>query len=192
MRVIAGRLRGSVLRAPPGEAVRPTYDRVRESLFSIIEPVINGAAVLDMFAGSGSLGIESLSRGAVRATFIESSRNTFGTLRTNIERLGLTAESTLIRGDALEVVGQGAPGGPFDIVFVDPPYSTGLAARALEVLSASGSLADDATVVLERATSDASPESTGRLELGRSRRYGGTTVDFYRARAGDAGREEEL
>jgi 16S rRNA (guanine966-N2)-methyltransferase len=191
MRVIAGRLKGSALRTPPGSTVRPTYDRVRESVFSIIEPALDGAAVLDMFAGSGSLGIESLSRGASRATFIEADRVVFDTLRGNIERLGLMDVSRLVRGDALEAMLRGVPGLPFDVVFVDPPYSTGLAERALRLLDRSTSLADDATVVLERATSDASLETPGRLELRRSRRYGGTTVDLYMVRSQKADREEE-
>jgi len=191
VRVIAGQLRGSVIRAPATGVVRPTYDRVRESMFSIIEPLLDGAAVLDLFAGSGSLGIESLSRGSNRATFIEKDKRVLGVVRENVERLGLAEKCRLMGGDALAVLKRAVPGGPFDIAFVDPPYSSGLALRALELLATSGSLADEAIVIVERASSDALPEIVGRLGLFRSRQYGSTTVDFYETRAKSAGREEQ-
>ena len=191
MRVIAGRLRGSVIRVPGTGDVRPTYDRVRESVFSIIEPLLDGAAVLDLFAGSGSLGIESLSRGSKRATFIEIDKRVLRVVRENVERLGLAEKCRLIGGDALAVLRRAVPGGPFDIAFVDPPYSSGLALRALELLATSGSLADEVIVVVERASSDTLPEVVGRLDLFRSERYGSTAVDFYETRAVSAGREEQ-
>ncbi len=183
MRVIAGRLRGSVIRAPAGRVVRPTYDRVRESVFSIIEPAIDGAAVLDVFAGSGSLGIESLSRGSNRATFIEIDKRVLSVVRENVERLGLTGRCRLIGGDALAVLKRAVPGGPFDIAFVDPPYSSGLAMMALELLADAGNLADEAIVVVERASADDPPAAVGRLGLNRTKRYGSTAVDFYETRA---------
>jgi 16S rRNA (guanine(966)-N(2))-methyltransferase RsmD len=191
MRVIAGRLKGSVIRTPAGSSVRPTYDRVRESLFSIIEPHLEGAAVLDLFGGSGSLGIESLSRGAARVTFVEIDSAVLGVLRENVERLDLAQNCRLIRGDAIAVLSGAVPGGPFDIVFVDPPYTSCLAGRAFEKLAASRALADRGIVVVERASADAPVEREGRLELVRSRRYGSTTVDLYEARGGPADREEE-
>lgn len=191
MRVIAGRLRGSVIRAPAVGIVRPTYDRVRESVFSIIDPFLDEAAVLDLFAGSGSLGIESLSRGSNRVTFVEVDGNVLGVVRENVERLGLVEQCRLIRGDALAVLKRAVPGGPFDIAFVDPPYSSGLAVGALELLGAADSLADEAIVVVEHASVDTMPEAVGRLELIRSRRYGSTAVDFYETRAMSAGREEQ-
>jgi 16S rRNA (guanine(966)-N(2))-methyltransferase RsmD len=183
VRVIAGHLRGSVIRAPATDVVRPTYDRVRESVFSIIAPLLDGAAVLDLFAGSGSLGIESLSRGSDHATFIEMDERVLSVVRENVERLGLASLCRLIGGDALAVLKRAVPGGPFDIAFVDPPYSQGLALRALELLAAERHLADEAVVVVERASSDTLPEVAGRLELFRSKRYGSTAVDFYETRA---------
>ena len=163
--------------------MRPTYDRVRESVFSMIEPAIDGAAVLDLFAGSGSLGIESLSRGATRATFIEMDRRVLSVVRENVERLGLASLCRLIGGDALALLKRAVPGGPFDIAFVDPPYSSGLALRALELLVESGNLADEAIVVVERASSDALPAIVGPLGLFRSKKYGSIAVDFYETRA---------
>jgi 16S rRNA (guanine966-N2)-methyltransferase len=164
---------------------------VRESLFSIIEPHLEGAKVLDLFGGSGSLGIESLSRGAGRATFVEVDPAVFGVLRDNVERLNLIRHCRLVRGDAIAFLSRPVTGGPFDVVFVDPPYSSDLAGRALELLAASGALADGGLVVVERASADDPVERVGRLELGRSRRYGGTTVDFYRVCGTPADREEE-
>jgi len=191
VRVIAGRLRGSVIRVPAAGAVRPTYDRVRESVFSIIDPLLAGAAVLDLFAGSGSLGIESLSRGADRATFVESNRRVLSVVRENVKRLALAGQCRFIGGDALTVLKRAMPGGPFDIAFVDPPYSSGLALRALELLAAEGHLADEAIVVVERASADTLPAVVGKLGLFRSKRYGSTAVDFYETRAESAGREEQ-
>ncbi|MFH1865774.1 MAG: 16S rRNA (guanine(966)-N(2))-methyltransferase RsmD [Candidatus Eisenbacteria bacterium] len=191
MRVIAGRLRGSVIRVPAAGAVRPTYDRVRESVFSIIEPRLDGAVVLDLFAGSGSLGIESLSRGAAAATFVEKDKRVLDVVRDNVDRLGLEEQCRLVRGEAQAALERGLPGGPFDIVFVDPPYSSGLAERTLDLLGSSPALAEDAIVVVERASADTPPERAGRLGLFRSAKYGGTAVDFYGTRAQGAGREEE-
>ena len=191
MRVIAGQLRGSIIRAPATGVVRPTYDRVRESVFSIIEPAIDGAAVLDLFAGSGSLGIESLSRGSKHATFVEMDGRVLSVVRENVERLGLAGQCRLIRGDALAVLKRAVPGGPFDIAFVDPPYSSGLALMALELLADVRNLADGAIVVVERASADTPPAVVGRLGLFRSRKYGSTAVDFYETRAVSAGREEQ-
>jgi 16S rRNA (guanine(966)-N(2))-methyltransferase RsmD len=187
MRVIAGRLRGASLRVPRGTAVRPTYDRVRESVFSILEPHLNDAVVLDLFAGSGCLGIESLSRGAASATFVEIDRAVLAVVAENVDRLGLSKESRLLRGDGLEAIEGALSGDVFDLIFVDPPYSSGLAERSLELLGASGLLAGSAVVVVEHGTEEELPEAAGGLSRFRRKRYGGTTVDFYEARETDAG-----
>jgi 16S rRNA (guanine(966)-N(2))-methyltransferase RsmD len=191
VRVIAGRLKGSTIRTPPGDAVRPTYDRVRESLFSIVEPYIRGAAVLDLFAGSGSLGIESLSRGASSAAFVESDPAVLAIVRGNVERLGLSRQCRLVRSDALAALARGVPGGPFDVVFVDPPYSAGLVPKVLELLGEPGRVTEGALVVVEHAAGDDFGETVGALVRTRSKRYGTTEVDFYEARAVRPGREEQ-
>lgn len=170
--------------------MRPTYDRVRESVFSIIEPIIEGAAVLDLFAGSGSLGIESLSRGAAAATFVEADRKVASVVRENVERLGLAGASRVIQRDVLELLRGDVPGAPFDLVFADPPYGKGLAARTLSLLSESGALSGSAVVVIEHETGSEVAERDGRLERYRLKRYGTTSVGFYGARREDAGREE--
>jgi len=191
VRVIAGQLKGSVIRAPEGSAVRPTYDRVRESVFSIVEPNLEGAAVLDLFAGSGSLGIESLSRGAASVTFVEIDAAVLGVVRENVKRLNVADRCKLVRADALAALERGLPGAPFDVVFVDPPYASGLALRALELLADPATLSDDALVIVERASADAQPAEVRRLVRYRTSRYGSTAVDFLRPGAECAGREEE-
>jgi 16S rRNA (guanine(966)-N(2))-methyltransferase RsmD len=191
MRVIAGRFRGAAIRVPRGEKVRPTYDRVRESVFAILEPQLEGARVLDLFAGSGSLGIESVSRGAARATFVEIDPGVMSVLSGNVDRLGLADAAPLIRGDALSALRGALPGGPFDVVFIDPPYSSELALRSLELLSASRHLAESGLAIVERDAGRELPEAVGRLERFRTRKYGSTAVDFYRARAAGAETEED-
>ncbi len=192
MRVIAGRLRGATIRTPDTDAVRPTYDRVRESLFSIIEPHVGGASVLDLFAGSGSLGIECLSRGADSVTFVESDRSVLEVVRTNLDALELQAESRTVRGDAIRLLKRGLPGAPFDIVFVDPPYASGLAVEALTLLGGSTLLSDDVLVIVEYETGRPPPESAGRLSLVRTKTYGTTEVGFYKVRGlRPEGREDQ-
>jgi 16S rRNA (guanine(966)-N(2))-methyltransferase RsmD len=124
MRVIAGRFRGRSLRAPRGGATRPTSDLVRGAIFSMLGDV-GGASVLDLFAGSGALGIEALSRGAARAVFVERDRASTATLRTNIARLGLTREEALVRGAGAAQGMRTARrrGETYDLVFIDPPYA---------------------------------------------------------------------
>lgn len=191
MRVIAGSRRGRLIRTPPGDSVRPTYDRVRESLFAILEPELQGASVLDLFAGSGSLGIESLSRGAGSATFVEKDPSVLRVARRNVDDLGLADSSRLIRGDAMQLLAGVVPGSPFDVAFVDPPYASGLAPVAVRALDESGLLADGAVVVVEHATSNELDETVGRLTRVRSKRYGSTAVDFYETRAARPGGEEQ-
>ncbi|HVY44643.1 MAG TPA: 16S rRNA (guanine(966)-N(2))-methyltransferase RsmD, partial [Minicystis sp.] len=124
MRVIAGALGGRRLVAPPGRATRPTSDRVREAVFSALGDV-EGAVVLDLFAGTGALGIEALSRGAAHATFVENARASLAALRENLAALGLGATSSVIAQPAARAVASlaGAPGPAFDLVLVDPPYA---------------------------------------------------------------------
>ncbi len=120
MRIIAGTLRGRRIEAPPGPSTRPMLDRVRQALFSTAGAWIEGARVLDLFAGSGSLGLEALSRGAARARFVEKDRRTAQILRRNVAELGLEDRVELVLGDALDP-GRWAP--PADLIFLDPPYA---------------------------------------------------------------------
>ncbi len=182
MRVIAGRLRGRRLDTPRGSRVRPTYDRVRESVFAILGPVVEGASVLDLFAGSGALAIESLSRGAGRATLVETDPDVLRVAAENVERLGLSNKCALRRCDALRFIARDAAGDGFDVVFVDPPYEGGLQGPTLELLAVWSGLRSGGIVVLERASGRPVAASYGRLVRSRTERYGSTEVDIYESR----------
>jgi 16S rRNA (guanine966-N2)-methyltransferase len=175
MRVIAGRYRGRRLQAPPGAATRPTSDRVREALFSVLGDRIAGARVLDLFAGSGALGIEALSRGAAEVTFVDSAPAALRAVRANLDALGATAE--VRRVDARRFLG-GAPSAArqYDLVFLDPPYR--LAGRLGSELTAAlpAVLAPGAAVIAES-------DRRAPLELGLpildERRYGDTLIRIH-------------
>ncbi len=173
MRVVAGQMRGRRLAAPPGRGTRPTSDRVREALFSILGPV-EGAGVLDLFAGSGALGIESLSRGARHATFVDRDARAVAAIIRNLAALDLDC-ATVHRRDALRFVS--AATGPWDIVFLDPPYDD--AARWGEPLSRalSAVLSDDARIVTE---SDTRSPLVLDLPLEVDRVYGDTRIAIHR------------
>jgi 16S rRNA (guanine966-N2)-methyltransferase len=181
MRVIAGRLGGRRLVAPKGLATRPTGERVREALFSALGP-LDGAAVLDLYAGTGALGIEALSRGARRAVFVESARPALAALRQNVASLELGERARVVGTPAARALRDLAPEGPFDLVLADPPWaSIAEAARVLE-LAAAGLVAPGARVVLEHAARDAAPRIAG-LEPAATRVYGDTAVTVYEREA---------
>lgn len=176
MRVIAGIAKGHPLVAPKGERVRPTTDRTKEALFSILQPELRQASVLDLFAGSGSLGIEALSRGAATATFIERDGKALTALDRNLRTTGLHDQATVVRGDAATVLAGAPPGAPFDIVLVDPPYDIdrGELADLLELLVPF--LAPDAHVTVELGTHGPPLRWPPGIEPGRERRYGDTRL----------------
>ncbi|WP_437926623.1 16S rRNA (guanine(966)-N(2))-methyltransferase RsmD [Sorangium sp. So ce291] len=179
MRVIAGRLGGRRLAAPRGEGTRPTADRVREALFSSLGDV-TGALVCDLYAGTGALGIEALSRGARRAVFVESGRPALATLRENLAALGLDEAARVVPlpvERALELL---RDEGPFDLALLDPPYAAlaKAAAAAARLAGPLGLLAPAGRLVLEHARRDPSPEIAG-LTCAALRTYGDTAVSFY-------------
>lgn len=179
MRVIAGSLGGRRLAAPGGRRTRPTSDRVREALFMALEPLA-GARVVDLFAGSGALGIEALSRGAEFADFVESDRAARAVLHENRAALGLEARSriwplTLPGGlTRLKSVVRAA-----DLVLLDPPYGGGEARAVLEWLGAGDRVAPAVRVVVEHHARDDLPERVGALTMSRTRQYGETVVRTY-------------
>lgn len=178
MRVIAGALGGRPLVAPKGHATRPTSDRVREALFSVLGDVTD-ASVLDLYAGTGALGIEALSRGASRAVFVENARPALDALRRNLDSLGLYASTVVVSTPVLRVARSLAPRGPFDLVLVDPPYANlAEAVETLELLADQQLFSDEARVVLEHASRDAAPDLKG-LHFQKTRRYGDTSMSFY-------------
>ena len=183
MRIIGGTFRGQKLSAPEGDRVRPTADRVREAMFNILQHgdhPIDGARVLDLFAGSGALGLEALSRGALQAVFVDDHAGSRGVIRDNIETIGVTGQTKVFRRDATHLgdMPKGAPG-PFDLVFLDPPYGTGLAKLAIASALSGGWLAPGAQIVIEcGADEDLSLDS---LTLISERIYGDTKVLFLEA-----------
>ncbi len=184
MRVIAGQWRGRRLLGPPrGAETRPTSDRVREAVFNLLGPRVEGARVLDLFAGTGALGIEALSRGARHATFVESDRGLCQTIETNLENLEAAPESfTLLKRDVRRSVK--TLSGPFDLVFVDPPYGHLLEREALASLCALDALAPGATVVVEHAAREEvtlPPAAARALTAPDTRNYGDTSVTLYTA-----------
>lgn len=180
MRVVGGDLRGRPLVAPRSDAIRPTTDRTREAVFNIIAHSypgrLEGARVLDLFAGTGALGIEALSRGAAHCLFVEESAEGRGLIRTNVETMGLQGRTKIFRRDAT-TLGEVGTIQPFDIVFADPPYGKGLGERALAAALAGGWLRDKAFVVVEEAASSPFQPPAG-LVLAQRRDYGDTTVAF--------------
>lgn len=179
MRIVAGALRGRRLRVPPGLALRPTGDRAREALFSILahgEPPLAGAAFLDVFAGTGAVAIEALSRGAAKAVLVENDPRALATLRANLEALGVTESATVLRADATRL---GRAREAFTIAFLDPPYHSGLAMDALAVLLRGGWLAPDARLVVETASDEKLAPPTP-LEIDDTRRYGAARFHFLR------------
>jgi 16S rRNA (guanine966-N2)-methyltransferase len=180
-RVIAGSAKGMRLTAPPGEGTRPLTGRVKETLFAILDPELGGASVLDLFAGSGAAGIEALSRGAASVTFVERDRRAAGTISENLRRARLDDHGR-IRTMAVERYLAEPDAGPFDIVFLDAPYedvaSLRVALRALGEPSAP--LRTGASVVAKHFWRDAPPARIGLLASERDRRFGETSLTFYR------------
>jgi len=189
MRVIAGQWRARRLLGPPrGAETRPTSDRVREAVFNLLGERVEGARVLDLFAGTGALGIEALSRGAAHVTFVEADRGLCETIQTNLENLEAAPEAyALLKRDVRRSVKSLA--GPFDLVFVDPPYGHLLEREALAVLCAEGSLAPGATVVVEHASREEvslPPAAADVLGDADTRAYGDTSVTLFTARPASA------
>jgi 16S rRNA (guanine966-N2)-methyltransferase len=149
VRIIGGEFRGRRLGFIPGHGLRPTADRVRETLFNWLAPVVEGASCLDLFAGSGALGIEALSRGARRVVFVEQGAPAARRLRENLDLLGAAERAEVRHGDAMKVL-RGAAPESFELVFVDPPFAAGRLGRACDALEQGGWLAAEALVYLEQ------------------------------------------
>ena len=189
MRIVAGLYRGRALTAPPGQATRPTSDRARQAVFNVLEhaawsPGLHGARVMDLFAGSGALGLEALSRGAAFCLFVETDAAARGAIRDNIDAVAgggeLFGATRIHRRDATDLGPRpGADGAPFDLAFLDPPYGQGLGEAALAELLRGGWLAPDALVVFERGAGETDPPTPG-FELADARTYGAARVLFLR------------
>ena len=176
MRVITGTARGMTLKAPKGMDTRPTMDQVKEGIFSAIQFEVEGRRALDLFAGSGQLGIEALSRGAREAVFVDARRDACQVVRENLAKTRLAERAQVVQMDYLSYLGAGR--GRFDLVFLDPPYRMEAAyGDALTRLRAAGRLAPGALAILERAEARAISLPEG-FSLRDARRYGETCVEF--------------
>jgi 16S rRNA (guanine966-N2)-methyltransferase len=179
VRVIAGTLKGRRLKAPTWEGLRPTSDKLRETLFNVIAPRVSGARVLDGFAGTGALGIEALSRGAAAVTFIEVDRRAQALIAENLEDCGIEGGYAIIRASldrSLDLLRSAPDFVPFDIVLLDPPYDH--PADAI-VIGAETVLAPDGLVVLEHSSRRRGPASAGGLFRARELASGDSTLSFY-------------
>ena len=185
MRIVSGGLRGRNLITPEGQGTRPTSDRARQAIFNILEhaawaPELRGARVMDLFAGSGALGFEAISRGAAFCLFVETDVAARGAIRENIDALGLFGATRIHRRDATDLgLRPASAGDPFDIAFLDPPYRQGLAERALAGLAEGGWLKPGALVLVERGADEADLSPSGYRVLD-SRDYGAARVTFLR------------
>ena len=178
MRIIAGRFKGRSLRSPASGNIRPTSDRLRESLFNVLmhaysDPV-DGARILDLFAGTGALGLEALSRGAKFACFVEDAAEARGLIKENIETLGVAGQSKVFRRDATRM-GSVHPNEPFSLIFCDPPYGKNLAPEALSSTLAGGWVTNNALFVVEERA-DVSVELPAGLVMLEQRNYGDTQI----------------
>lgn len=188
MRIIAGRAKGHRLKTVKGRSIRPMLDRVKESLFNVIQARLPGAAVLDLFAGSGSIGLEALSRGARRCTFVELAPAHVQVLEENLAATGLAAgaQVEVLRRDVLRAIPELARRGEaYDVVFVDPPYGQGLVPPVLAALGAGPLVAPGGLVVAHHHHKEPVPDQAGDLRLVRRMQYGEIALSLY-ARSGDA------
>jgi 16S rRNA (guanine966-N2)-methyltransferase len=185
VRIIAGALKGRRLVTPRGATTRPTADQVRIALMDTLTPRLPDARVLDLFAGAGGVGLEALSRGAAHATFVERDPRAVAALRENVTTLGVGAIARVRRADVLrELSALYQAGERFDVVFLDPPYDTTLGETTLQALGGGGLLLAEALVIAQHFTKRAPAPTVGALAAFRTRRFGETTLTFYRAGPG--------
>ena len=178
MRVISGKARGLKLNAPKDNNVRPTTDRVKESLFNIINSYIIDSEVLDLFAGTGSLGIECLSRNAKSCVFVDINNTSLDIVKSNIKKAKVEKESTVLKLDFKSAINKLKPK-KFDIIFMDPPYYENLFIECLEEISKSNILKQEGIIVVEHDTKELLEDNVGDLIKTKSKKYGNTTLIFY-------------
>jgi 16S rRNA (guanine(966)-N(2))-methyltransferase RsmD len=182
VRVIAGAMKGRRLVAPRGLTTRPTADQVRIALMDTLTPWLSGARVLDLFAGAGGVGLEALSRGAAHVTFVERDARAFAALEANVRALGLEAVTRRLRLDVGRALARLAGMGErFEIVFLDPPYEPDLVTDTLARLGEGALTAPGALVIAQHFTKRPPPDAVGTLAAFRTRRFGETTLTFFRA-----------
>jgi 16S rRNA (guanine966-N2)-methyltransferase len=183
LRIIAGDLKGRRVRVPETPGVRPTGDRVREALFSILGGRLRGGRVLDAFAGSGALGFEALSRGMDAAEFVEADRTAAEVVRANAAALGVAARCRVHHGDVVRLLSRGGLTGPYALVLADPPWADAIVPAFLAALAGGGALEAGGRVVVERAGRQPVPAAPDGLRHVRTAAYGRTALDFFTVEA---------
>jgi 16S rRNA (guanine966-N2)-methyltransferase len=186
MRIITGTKRGKKLLALEGEQVRPTTNMVKEALFNILQFGIEGRRFLDLFAGSGQIGLEALSRGAREAVLVDSSRDSVRVIQKNVEAAGFAGQARVAQSDFASYLR--GERGRFDVAFLDPPYEAGLLGQALEL--AAGVMAPGGVMVCEHGSKETPPTEAGGFALKKTHRYGRTALTVYRAKETAEGAEE--
>ena len=179
MRIISGTSGGKKLRPLRGQSIRPTSDRVKESIFNILGEEVDGKHILDLFAGTGNLGIESLSRGATRAVFVEKEKSAIDLIKKNLSHCGFDDRGHVITGEVERAIRHlHRKGEVFDFIFMDPPYRRGLVQKTLELLEAQPLHHEDSILVIEHDRREPLSESMEKWVLLRKRRFGDTVVSF--------------
>ncbi len=183
MRIITGDYRGRKLETPIGTDVRPTTDKVKEAVFNILMNDIWDSICVDLFAGTGNLGLEALSRGAKKCYFCDNSRESLNLIKTNIEKCGARDQSVVLAGDYTKALTRIKE--QVDIFFLDPPYQAGLYEKCLEMIDSLDLLTEEGIIIAEHGVRDQVPEQIGRLTKVKERKYGKTLVSIYRYTAED-------
>lgn len=190
MRIIAGKVRGTKLGMVPGKHVRPTADRVKESLFQVLGPFFSGGRALDLFAGTGNLGLESLSRGVEQAVFVDSSFQSIETIKQNVAKTHFEEQSVIWKKDARRAIADCMQQGwMFDLIFVDPPYQMNLYLPVLTEIEKQGLCIPNGIVITEYAKNVSLPDQIGALSTWRDLRYGETQIKLYKLVDADRGQQ---
>lgn len=184
MRVITGTARGRKLKEPVGMDTRPTTDRVKEGIFSSIQFEIEGRRVLDLFGGTGQMGIEALSRGAAHCTFVDLRKEAAGTIRENLDLTGFADRAKVIQGDALAFLSRCRE--PFDLIFLDPPYGSGLLEKSMEQITAIDIVTENGIIVCENGSNAGWPAVSLPYRLQKEYRYGKIKTALYRRMTDDS------
>ena len=184
MRVITGTARGRKLKEPVGMDTRPTTDRVKEGIFSSIQFEIEGRRGLDLFGGTGQMGVEALSRGAAHCTFVDLRKEAAGTIRENLELTGFTDRAKVIQGDALAFLSRCRE--PFDLIFLDPPYGSGLLEKSMEQITAIDIVTENGIIVCENGSNAGWPAVSLPYRLQKEYRYGKIKTALYRRMTDDS------
>ena len=183
MRVISGSARGRRLKELQGMETRPTTDRVKEALFSIIQFELPGREVLDLFAGTGQLGIEALSRGAARCTIVDQRKDAAALVRENLKLTGLSDQARVVQGDSISYLMSCRE--KFHVIFLDPPYESGLLEKAMETIAAFDILREHGIMICESPLGQVLPELPQPYERGKDYRYGKIKLTVYRKNGGE-------